>query len=254
MCKKEFYYFVYPSIAKLLNLKGAKKDIFFVIYSFYKNKKEFTGSIQFLADVINIDKRNIYPALKDLVDNNLIVKKEVYMGKTKYCKYTISDETSQVVMKHHSSSDETSLSSDDETSLGGDETSQKYDETSPNIIVQSSTLEELHTNIQTAEFANQAKIKLMSLEPIVEDVFNIYQNICTDLVPLQKYEKKKLRESIAEYLIETDKDLMYFTEVCKKANKLLKIVDTPIDLKMILRNHSGINSGKYEQAKGSCLF
>ena len=50
---------------------------------------------------------------------------------------------------------------------------------------------------------------------------------------------------IAEYLQDTNFDYEYFKEVCIKANKLQKIGDYKIDLKSIIKNHSGIYADKY---------
>lgn len=80
----------------------------------------------------------------------------------------------------------------------------------------------------------------------VEKIFKIYQEKCPELSPLS-FERKnrEIRQLIADYLQETAQNFSYFEAICEKANCLKEIAGKKIDLKMILKNHIGINNGKY---------
>lgn len=92
---------------------------------------------------------------------------------------------------------------------------------------------------------NIKKIDTLS-DPIVEKCFNLYSEICINLLPL-KFEKrsKAVRDLLSEYLYETNNDLEYFKELCIKANKLKQICDIRLDFKSMIKNHISINNGKF---------
>jgi predicted transcriptional regulator len=130
------YYKIYPTIARFYKLQGAKKDLFFLINSYRENKQPFYASVQHIADVININRRNVYPLLKKLIEEKLIEKIDNGINYTyQMCDETSQkcDELSQIEMKHLQESVMIHLKKCDETSQNGDETSQICDETSPNI-------------------------------------------------------------------------------------------------------------------------
>ena len=78
--------------------------------------------------------------------------------------------------------------------------------------------------------------------------FDIYSEICKKLIPI-KFERrsKAILELLRDFLEEIDYDFDYFKELCQKANILEKIMETKIDFKMLLKNHAGIMSGKYNK-------
>ena len=84
--------------------------------------------------------------------------------------------------------------------------------------------------------------------------FTLYSENCPKLTPLV-FEKRNMGilKELNEFLLEIDYDFSYFLNLCKKANDLEKIVDTKIDFKMLIRNHSGIMSGKYETKSNNAL-
>ena len=84
--------------------------------------------------------------------------------------------------------------------------------------------------------------------PIIEQVFNIYKEHCTNLVNLDRFCKRnvELKKQIGLYLEQTESDLEYFARVCDIANSIKKIGSVNIDLKMILKNHDGFYNGKYQ--------
>ena len=87
-----------------------------------------------------------------------------------------------------------------------------------------------------------------------EKCFNIYSETCTNLIPLGfERRNRKVLEELSNFLIEIDYDFLYFSDLCKKANLLEKIVDSRIDFKMLINNHIGIMNGKYETKTSTAL-
>lgn len=83
--------------------------------------------------------------------------------------------------------------------------------------------------------------------PLIDKCFEIYKQECPDLLKLG-FEPRtaKVREEVAKFLDDIDCDIGYFTELCRKANSLKEIVNKAIDFTMLIRNHIGINNGKYK--------
>ena len=87
-----------------------------------------------------------------------------------------------------------------------------------------------------------------------EKCFNIYSETCTNLIPLNfERRSKALLEELSNFLTEIDYDFSYFSDLCKQANKLEKIVDSKIDFKSMIKNHIGITNGKYDRAPTTAL-
>ena len=116
MVKENTYINIQAFMRNDLNLKGNELLAYAVIYGFSQdNESKFTGSANYIADWIGIDKRNVLNILKKLTEKNLIIKHKVNKNGVTHCDYEAnkniigSDETSSgVVMKHHGGSDETS--------------------------------------------------------------------------------------------------------------------------------------------------
>lgn len=137
-------------MVKKLGLKGNELLAYALIYGFSQDGSScFAGSAKYIADWLNIDRRNALAVLGRLVDKGLIIKNDKIVNGVKLCDYQVvlnnvecestelneggdetsqgmmldekmssdgGDETSQVVMKHHRGGDETSLGGGDETS------------------------------------------------------------------------------------------------------------------------------------------
>ena len=84
----------------------------------------------------------------------------------------------------------------------------------------------------------------------VNKVFDFYEKNCKALVPLI-FERRdiELRQAIHDFLIFIDFDFFYFSELCQKANKQVNLLDNKIDLKSLIKNHSRIYSGFFENKK-----
>lgn len=79
-----------------------------------------------------------------------------------------------------------------------------------------------------------------------EKCFEIYQETCTNLIPLRfERRSKAILTLLSDFMAEIGYDFEYFKNLCQTANILKKIVNTHIDFKMLLNNHAGIMSGKY---------
>lgn len=89
----------------------------------------------------------------------------------------------------------------------------------------------------------------------IDKLFKIYESECKDLLPL-KFERrnKEIREMALAFLDEIQDDFSYVRELFVKANKLKEIANNKIDFKMLIKNHIGIDSGKYGQQEESDLF
>lgn len=76
--------------------------------------------------------------------------------------------------------------------------------------------------------------------------FDVYSKNCQNLIPLRfERRSKAILELLHDFLEEIEYNREYFLDLCVTANKLERICDTKIDFKMLLKNHSGIMSGKY---------
>lgn len=71
-----------------LGLKGNDLMVYAIIYGFsHTEDNYFTGSLQYLADWLHVERRNVTRNLKRLVDQNLLLKEEQYINGVKYCRY-----------------------------------------------------------------------------------------------------------------------------------------------------------------------
>lgn len=116
MVRENTYINIQAFMRNELKLKGNELLAYAVIYGFSQdNESKFTGSANYIADWIGIDKRNVLNILKKLTEKDLIIKHKVNKNGVTHCDYEANkniiggDETSSgVVMKHHGGSDETS--------------------------------------------------------------------------------------------------------------------------------------------------
>ena len=107
-------------MVKDLGLKGNELLAYALIYGFSQDGETwFTGSSKYIAEWLNIDRRNVLAVLQKLVNKGLLIKNEKIINGVKLCNYKAvigSDETSQGMMNHHRGYDETSQGGGDETS------------------------------------------------------------------------------------------------------------------------------------------
>lgn len=109
-----------------------------------------------------------------------------------------------------------------------------------------------NSNSKGKKEEKKEKVIDIFLSPEIEQIFEIYQKNCPDLLKLS-FEKRNrsMREQIEAFLYETDFNYEYFERVCLKANRLKSIANSKIDLKMLLNCHIGIMNGKYDDKEKS---
>lgn len=107
-------------MVKDLGLKGNELLAYALIYGFSQDGETwFTGSSKYIAEWLNIDRRNVLAVLQKLVEKGLLIKNEKIINGVKLCDYKAvigGDETSQGMMNHHRGYDKTSQGGSDETS------------------------------------------------------------------------------------------------------------------------------------------
>lgn len=74
-----------------LKLKGNALMIYAIIYGFSQIEGHtFNGSLQYLADWTNSTKQGVIKAIKKLIDDELIAKKEKYINNVKFVEYHVT--------------------------------------------------------------------------------------------------------------------------------------------------------------------
>ena len=90
--KNENFYVIHGWMLNNLHLKGVQLQVFAIIYGFTQDgENEFTGSLQYLCDFCGgVSKPTIIKALKELVDENLLIKKEEYINSVQFNRYKVN--------------------------------------------------------------------------------------------------------------------------------------------------------------------
>lgn len=113
MVSNNNYIMIQGFMVNELGLKGNELLAYALIYGFSQDGESwFTGSAKYIAEWLNIDRRNVLAVLQRLVEKGLLVKNERTVNGVRLCDY----KTSQGMMKHHRGGDETSQGGGDETS------------------------------------------------------------------------------------------------------------------------------------------
>lgn len=123
---------------------------------------------------------------------------------------------------------------------------EKFQNDTTNNTINDTIDDTIDGHYQESKESKESKKIDIYVSPEIEQIKKIYIDECTNLIPLTAYSMNKdLRMLIKEYLEDTNFDFDYFKEVCKKANELIQIGDYKIDLKSIIKNHTGIYANKY---------
>lgn len=82
-----------PFMPRDLKLKGNELIIYAIIHSFSiaDGVKEYTGSLQYLAEWTNSTKQGVLKALKSLVSKGYIEKNDTIINGVKYCSYHVTE-------------------------------------------------------------------------------------------------------------------------------------------------------------------
>lgn len=86
--KDNTYIVIQAFMINELHLKGNELLIYSIIYGFSQAENQvYSGSLQYLADWTNSNKRSIIRVLKNLIEKGLIEKEEQEINGVKFCKY-----------------------------------------------------------------------------------------------------------------------------------------------------------------------
>jgi predicted transcriptional regulator len=84
----ENYYIVHGWIKNRLGLKGTKKDIYAIIYGFSQDgESEFTGSVKYLAEWLDVSRPTVIKALQELTESGYITKRVEMINGVQFNRY-----------------------------------------------------------------------------------------------------------------------------------------------------------------------
>lgn len=85
------YFSVQAWMITKLNLKGAERDTYAIIYGYSQDEdSDFHGSLDYISQLTGYSRNAVCTALKSLVEKNLIIKTEKTINNIKYCRYRTS--------------------------------------------------------------------------------------------------------------------------------------------------------------------
>lgn len=86
--KDENYYQVQGWMKNRLGLKGTKRDIYAIIYGFSQDgESEFTGSIKYLVEWLDVSRPTIIKALQELTDGGYLIKRTDTINGVQFNRY-----------------------------------------------------------------------------------------------------------------------------------------------------------------------
>ncbi len=89
--KDENYYIVHGWIKNRLGLKGTKKDIYAIIFGFSQDgESEFTGSVKYLAEWLDVSRPTVIKALQELTESGLLIKRIELINGVQFNRYKVS--------------------------------------------------------------------------------------------------------------------------------------------------------------------
>lgn len=89
--KDSTYFSVQAWMVNELNLKGAERDVYAIIYGYSQDGESyFYGSLEYLSQLTGYSRNAICTALKALTEKQLLIKSERMENNIKYCKYRTS--------------------------------------------------------------------------------------------------------------------------------------------------------------------
>ena len=88
----ENYYIVYYWMTAELGLSGITRDVYAVLFAFYKNGCEFNGSASYLAKFVGVAKQTVFKSLNKLVEKELVIKQCTLVNNQKFVTYQINEQ------------------------------------------------------------------------------------------------------------------------------------------------------------------
>ena len=111
--KDENYYLVQGWMKNRLGLKGTKRDIYAIIYGFSQDgESEFTGSINYFVEWLDVSRPTIIKALQELTDGGYLIKRTDVINGVQFNRYKAN---LQVVKNFNGGSKEILLGGSKET-------------------------------------------------------------------------------------------------------------------------------------------
>lgn len=278
--KQENYILVAGWMVKDLGLRGNELLAYALIFGFSQDGSScFSGSAKYIAEWLNIDRRNALAVLNRLVEKGLVVKGEKFVNGVKLCDYRTAlnndeyrlimmnaggDETSQGMMKHHRGSDETSRGVVMKHHRGGDETSHHNIEDNiidniNNNIYMSNKLDKSEilslwnrlaekwglSKINIVSDERQKKITERLKDSGCETLYEMFKRIDEAIMGSIFLRGKKQRWMNGEWVLDNADwrpDFDFFTQ----KSKFIKAIDGGYDDKDVIEKK---NEGRWEQYK-----
>lgn len=98
--KNECFYQVTGWMRNQLGLKGTKRDIYAIVFGFSQDgESEFTGSLAYLTEWLDISKPTAIKALQELVEQGLLIKRTEIINGVTFNRYRADLEILQGVKK-----------------------------------------------------------------------------------------------------------------------------------------------------------
>ena len=114
--KDECFYQVTGWMRNQLGLKGTKRDIYAIVFGFSQDgESEFTGSLAYLTEWLDISRPTAIKALQELVEQGLLIKRTETINGVTFNRYRADIEILQGVKKFNWGSKEILLGSSKET-------------------------------------------------------------------------------------------------------------------------------------------
>ena len=111
--KDENYYLVQGWMKNRLGLKGTKRDVYAIIYGFSQDgESEFTGSINYFVEWLDVSRPTIIKALQELTDGGYLIKRTDVINGVQFNRYKAN---LQVVKNFNGGSKEILLGGSKET-------------------------------------------------------------------------------------------------------------------------------------------
>lgn len=180
MIKDENYLHISGWMVTRLKLKGNALLAFAAVYGFSQDgESEFTGSIGYLCEWLNVSRPTVSKALDELVERELLKKTQIERNRVKFNTYKAN---LPLIKKLCEGSKETLQGSKDSLQGGSKETLQGHKETLHNNTRDISNTE--NTKERDIDISKQDQTKKSADHP--QEIVNAFNKICTSLPSVKK--------------------------------------------------------------------
>lgn len=203
--KTNNYYVVQGFMITKLGLKENELNTFAIIYGFSQaGEGEFKGSVPYIAEWLSVDERSVYRIIKSLVEKKLIIKESPTINGKECNRYRANTET---IEKLKNGTDTTVTDTPDNISpVPLTKCHPSPDKMSPPYINNNKYIDSSNNNTHN------------NISCPVEEIFKMYQTICTNLKKHRLLNDRKRKAINARWNKEANKDIEIFREVFTNAN------------------------------------